>query len=103
MLKFCKVAVTGERHARVSGLSAEASLQRRTVVIIYVRKEAKTGGSCRLVTLWLDQRASGQDQKPGMWKWRWFMAASALGGWEGEVREQEFERETSGNGLWCDC
>ena len=52
--------------------------------------------------MWLDQWVSGQDQKPGMWAWGWFMASSALGGWEVEVREQGFETETSGNGLQYD-
>lgn len=93
MLKFCQVAVTDERHARVSGLSAGASLQRRTAVIIYVGKEAKTGGGCRLANLWLDQWVSGQDQRPGMWEWGWFIAASALKGWGVEVGEQDFETD----------
>lgn len=58
---------------------------------------------CRLANMWLDQWVSGQDQRPGMRALGWFVASSALGGWEVEVREQGFETETSGHGLRCDC
>lgn len=80
MLKFCKVAVTGESGAcQGVRLSAEASLQRRTGVIIYVRKEAKTEVVAGWVTLWLDERASGQDQEARMWKWRWLYGSKRVG------------------------
>ena len=93
--------VTEERTVKCQGNLQDSNCKEMQWNLIYVRKEAKTGGGgCWIVDMWWDQwiRVRKRDKKC---KSEGPAIMSELEEWKAEVKEQDFKIEISSNDMVC--